>query len=226
MAETCNGAFLFTMAGAPRNSVQGECDKEGETGLVERDEASIIHVVVLRVLQRDKPPWTTVHTRTTTSRRRRRRRDVWLQASHLLSLSFPWENSTRCKLFERVRHSKLEKYPCKQLEITIDTMHLEDLEIDLFLAAKGRRHARSTSLRFSTYIRRETPWMRGLRDEICKRRSRWSVESTRGSVSDAGCRWNNVYLRKIIYDIGWVVVKWSMIIWRRKYFFFLYFRYW
>lgn len=114
MAETCNGAFLFTMAGAPRNSVQGECDKEGETGLVERDEASIIHVVVLRVLQRDKPPWTTVHTRTTTSRRRRRRRDVWLQASHLLSLSFPWENSTRCKLFERVRHSKLEKYPCKQ----------------------------------------------------------------------------------------------------------------
>lgn len=106
MVETCNGAFLFTMAGAPRNSVQGECDKEGETGLVERDEASIIHVVVLRVLQRDKPPWTTVHTRTTTSRRQRRRRDVWLQAS--LSLSLSWENSTRCKLFERVRHSKLE----------------------------------------------------------------------------------------------------------------------
>lgn len=73
------------MAGAPRNSVQGECDKEGETGLVERDEASIIHVVVLRVLQRDKPPWTTVHTRTTMSRRRRRR-DVWLQASLSLSL--------------------------------------------------------------------------------------------------------------------------------------------
>lgn len=102
---------------ATRNSVQGECDKEGETGLVERDEASIIHVVVLRVLQRDKPPWTTVHTRTT-SRRRRRRRDVWLEASHLLSLSLafslsfslslPWENLTRCKLFERVRHSKLE----------------------------------------------------------------------------------------------------------------------
>lgn len=86
MAETCNGAFLFTMAGAPCNSVQGECDKEGETGLVERDEASIIHVVVLRVLQRDKPPWTTVHTRTTTSRRRRRR-DVRLEASYLLSLS-------------------------------------------------------------------------------------------------------------------------------------------
>lgn len=135
-------------------------------------------------------------TTTTTSRR--------LIASQSLSLS---RGKTQRDASSSNAYVILNWKISMQTEITIDTMHLEDLEIDLFLAAKGRRHARSTSLRFSTYIRRETPWMRGLRDEICKRRSRWSVESTRGSVSDAGCRWNNVYLRKIIYDIGWVVVK-------------------